>query len=323
MRNATQITENLKETEKIEKTSAAAGAIKPVSKMSKGEGLYNWIVYSGINYWVNLLSSVAISDYFVNLGGKKHLERAAGGLSKAAAAAKLLSPEKALHHSTTLLKTMSLLSGGWLLLVPMKWLEDRKRPVVHWLNDQLGVDQHAPDGHKETPDEIYIEKEQPHQGWGWVIGRRFLATACVAATGQVMNGLFRDHKNSATYTGKDDIYGGKAVAERFIVDKIVKKGASYIPGGSQFIEIPVAKRWIGLAALDSIFTKITALVMKATNGAKKERAPKEIGDDASPLAPEVLAVTPAAPRIAPRAPSYSQALIAEQAKPEAAPALAM
>ena len=44
-----------------------------------------------------------------------------------------------------------------------------------------------------------------------------------------------------------------------------------------------------LAALDTLFTKITAVIMHVTNGAKSVKMPKEIGDDnAPPATPEEL-----------------------------------
>ena len=273
-------------------STAAPPPAQPTShvkqKASKGEKVFNATVYSALNYWVNLGLSLVVADHFVNKGGKIWLTKGAEKIGK------MVARDPAALEATTrtaerTLETLSLLSGGWALLWPMKKLEDNKRPIVHWLNDKLGVDQTAPDGHKETADEIFIEKEQPKQSWIKIIFRRLLATGAVLGTGQALNVAMRDHaktaewEKSASYDKTRDPFGGKAVTERFIIDN-VNKGlkSGYVPNGEKIAENDTFKRYLGLAALDSIFTKITAVVMQVTNGAKKGRMPKEIGDEQDP-----------------------------------------
>lgn len=249
---------------------------------SKGEKAYNWIVYSGVNYWINLGSSIVIADYFCNLKGKDLINKGADKLAKAFSS-NAAGQHKIFHNSQTALKTLSLLSGGWLLIIPMKIMEDNKRPMVHWLNKKMGVEQRDADGKELTSDQIYIECEQPHHSWFNTILRRTAATAAVVGTGHVVNAAFRDREKSKTYTGQDDPHGGKAVVEKFVVDNVNKAMKSgYIPGGKAFTESPTAQRYLGLAALDTVFTKITAVIMRATNGSKKGRMPNEQGDDQAP-----------------------------------------
>ena len=140
----------------------------------------------------------------------------------------------------TVLETLSLLSGGWLLLVPMKYLEDNKRKIVHWLNDKMGVDQTAPNGHKETPEEIHIEKEQPHQSWGQVIWRRVQATAAVNVISLALDRFYRDNNTilpSQTYNigGESLVYdakplGGNDRLTNSIVE-FLNKGFKKLPNG--------------------------------------------------------------------------------------------
>lgn len=254
---------------------------------SKGEKLYSWIVYSGVNYWVNLLSSIAIADYFCNLNGKKIIENGANAIAKTMAGGDKLRHAKVFGQAQTALRTLTLLSGGWLLIVPMKYMEDNKRPMVHWLNDKLGVDQTAADGHKMSPDEIFIEQEQPKQSWLNVLLRRTLATAAVVGTGQVLNEGFRDRGKSQAFVkahpgSKEDPHGGKARVEKWVVDT-VNSGLNTV-GASSLTKDKNGffQRYLALAALDTVFTKITAVIMHVTNGAKKANMPGEIGDTASP-----------------------------------------
>ncbi len=258
------------------------------SEKSRGEKIFDWSVYSGLNYWVNLGISIVIADYFNNKGGKPLLSKAADSIGKMLTKnpAKLASTTR---HAETALETGSLLSGGWALLVPMKVLEDNKRPIVHWLNDKLGIDQTAPDGHKETPDEIYIECEQPKQSWLNVIKRRIIAAVAVMGTGSVLNAALRDREktaqwqNSAAYNPRQDPHGGKKRTEDFIVNAVDKGMRSgVVPHGETIANNDTFRRLLGLAALDSIFTKITAVIMHVTNGAVKAQMPNEIGDDAAP-----------------------------------------
>lgn len=267
-------------------TSPQQGVLS--KEKSRGEKIFDWSVYNGLNYWLNLGISIVIADYFNNKGGKPLLSKAADSVGKMLTKDPAKLPG-ATRHAETALETGSLLSGGWALLVPMKVLEDHKRPIVHWLNDKLGVDQTAPDGHKETPDEIYIECEQPKQSWLNVIKRRVIATVAVMGTGSVLNSALRDRektaewKNSAAYNPRQDPHGGKKRTEDFIVN-VVDKGmrSGVVPNGETIANNDTFRRLLGLAALDSIFTKITAVIMHVTNGAVKAQMPNEIGDDAAP-----------------------------------------
>jgi|GEM_PF-5147978 len=253
---------------------------------SKGEKLFSWGVYSGINYWVNLASSIAIADYFCNLGGKKAIEGGANRIAKMMSGGDKLRHAKVFGQAQTALRTLTLLSGGWLLVIPMKLMEDNKRPIVHWLNEKMGVDQTAPDGHKLTPDEIYIEQEQPKQSWLNVLLRRTLATAAVVGTGQALNELARDRTKTAAFAkshpnSKEDPHGGKSRVEKWVVDT-VNSGLNKVGAtGLTKDKNGMFQRYLALAALDTVFTKITAVIMKVTNGAKKARMPGEVGDDDS------------------------------------------
>ncbi len=276
------------ETEKS--ANAAQPAPSAIHKTeSKGEKLFTWGVYEGLNYWLNLASSIAIADYFCNMKGKEHLNKAAGALAKGIAATKVAPYEKVFGHSQTALKTLTLLSGGWLLIVPIKIMEDNKRPMVHWINKKLGVDQTGADGKELTADQIYIEKEQPKQSWMNVIIRRTGATLAVVGTGHVLNEGFRDRDKTKAFrdahpTTKEDPHGGKARTEKLVVDFVNDKIAKYAPNGEALTKDKNGRfqRYLGLAALDTVFTKITSVIMKITNGAGKGQMPKEQGDDDAP-----------------------------------------
>lgn len=268
-------------------STPAEGVFKP--ETSKGEKIYNWTVYSGINYWVNLISSVIVADKVTNGSWRKPLDwtigKTAKGISKMG-----ISLEKAHHQTRVGLETMTLLTGGWLLLVPMKIMEDNKRPIVHWINKHLGKPQCAPDGREQTSDEIYIEKEQPKQTWGNVIKRRIYATLAVMGTGLALDYTFADRSQRRTHSHKIDPYdpksevithetylGGKERTTNFVVGGI-RTGMKKV-GLEKQADSKKLKDYLDLAVLDTVFTKITAVIMYVTNGAKKEKMPHEMGED--------------------------------------------
>lgn len=253
-------------------------------KMSKGEKVFNWSVYSGLNYWVNLISSVAIADYFINpkSSGSAKLN---SWISKSTKALTNMGVElkKAHHNSKIGIETFVLTSGGLILLAPLKWLEDHKRETVHKLNKKFGTSEKDADGRELTPDEIYIEQEQPKQSWGNVILRRIAGTAAVVVSGLALDRFAQDKKTILPEENYDlgfakvkydaKILGGKERVTNEIFGAIDKTKESLT--GKKFPHNGVVSRWTKLAILDSVFTVITAVTMKVTNGAKKGKMPKE------------------------------------------------
>jgi hypothetical protein len=268
-------------------TQATIPAAKPVCSdpvpktdhyMSPGEKIYNWTAYSGLNYWANLFMSLGIADYFTNLSGRKHLDKIIGRTAKALEATKIISLKTAHTQSRIAWETIALTSGGWILLAPLKIMEDHKRKIVHWINEKKGVDQTARDGYQLTPDEIYIEKEQPHQSWFNVIKRRIYASIGVVLAGSALEYGLADRSQKITKTvhvegrepwTEERMLGGKQRATEFIKEKVVNKGLQHVPGGDKLLNSPLAQRWIELLALDSFFTGVTASIMRVTNGSKK------------------------------------------------------
>jgi hypothetical protein len=300
-------------TPQVADKSAAKNASQPPQHMSKGEKLYNKAVYNWLGYWTNLGISLVIADFFCNGKGKKPLLWAAGKCAQGLQ--KLGAPLNGAHKvSRVVLETLSLLSGGFLLVIPTKLLEDRKRELVYKANERLGVDQHAPDGHKMTADEIYLKEDQPPTSWGNVIWRRLLGAGAVQVTAQALEHGFKNKNVPRSDTHPLNPYvegspliettgvlGGRERATDLIVGG-VNKGSEFLTG-KRFTGI--AARYLNLAALDTFFTVITASVMKFTNGAKplpegcKELpCPPKTQEEPQQQQPVPAAPTPAAPTAA-------------------------
>ncbi len=285
--------------------SLEKGKDKTEPGMSKGEKVFNWTTYTGLNYWVNLISSIYIADRFINpatterkgtvnkfVDGMMNREKLDKWISSTTKFLNKsgMSLNKAHNNSKIGWESFILLSGGTLLLFPLKYLEDNKRKIVHWLNDKLGVDQTAPDGHKKTPEEIHIEQEQPKQSVKNLIWRRILGTVSVVTTGIVVDHALKD-KNTKLPPEKYDlgwakvnydskVQGGKARIENKVFGWIQQ--ASKNLTGKEFAKNGTFARLTRLAILDSVFTVITAGVMKVTNGAKRGKMPQEIDDSNDP-----------------------------------------
>ncbi len=262
---------------------------KPEETMSKGENVFNKTVYTGLNYWLNLIMSVGIADYALNLKGRERLD---SWINKSTHLLSKMMPIKKAHHNSKIaIETFVLTSGGLILLFPLKWMEDNKRPIVHWLNKKLGIEQKTKDGKEKTPEEIHIDQEQPKQSWGNVILRRIAGTAAVVAAGLGLDHFARGNKildpehynlgDGRTITYDKKVEGGKIRVTDAVFNQL-NKAAKYIRG-KEFAEKSTASRWTKLAILDSVFTIITAIVMKVTNGAKKGKMPQEIDNTSDPL----------------------------------------
>lgn len=187
-------------------------------KRSPGEIAFNRVVYTGIGFGVNEASSLWITDQFVhgknllkNVPGLKKAgawfsqegyERASENIANlfkltekvAADGAKILPKERA---GNGLLMVM-LLSGGTLLLLPMKWLEDNK---IYWVKKA----NHTIDklcGHHKTPQEVAardaeVEKAiacSPRQSWHSMLSGRLVAMASSVAAGTLLMGPQRNQK---------------------------------------------------------------------------------------------------------------------------------
>lgn len=254
-------------------------------EMSIGEKQYNRRVYFWMNYALNLVGSLAIADYVRNLGGRKYLDQGINAISKGLSATKLLTHKTAKNTAAIVLGTLALNSGGWVLLVPSTWIENRKRKIVHALNEKAGVEQIAPDGHKETPEEIYIEQEQPKQSPMNAFKRRLMASGATIATGLVLNKvLAKKLPNPMMVDGHlSEVLGGEKRITDFVVNQSNRALTSgYVPGGDWLAKNKRVQAYLGFGALDWVYTIITAKIMHLTNGAKKARLPHEIGDEVDP-----------------------------------------
>lgn len=133
---------------------------------SAGERKFDRLTYRDIGYGVNVLSSIgAVWWAERTTQGQKALE----GLGKLFAKIPSLTPERAKFFANK----SFFLTGGFLVLLPMKWLEDAKSDLVKKWNREIygsAVD--------SDPELIRSQNEvdnAPKQSWLSIFGSRILA----------------------------------------------------------------------------------------------------------------------------------------------------
>ncbi len=284
-----------KEPSKALDTLLEKGQTQP--RMSRGEKWYNRLVYQGLNYWVNLGLSLYVTDLFAH-GGKLDPSRLVGRggwfKSKYEGGVSWFTDKlggvmgsrlRARRFGEIVIGTFTLNSGGNILLIPTKYLEDYKRPIVHALNKYIFRDkQLAPDGHEMTADEIYIEQEQPKQSWARMIGRRALGFGATTTVGLTLDWALKK-KLDTPYQEEGELVTHQN-GQKWLTDKVVN-GANRVLNGTAGVVRPgttinindTTQRYMRYAALDWVYTIITSKILHATNGAHEKKMPGEIGEN--------------------------------------------
>ena len=126
---------------------SAGGVSAADHQKSFGERMFDLTVYGGIGYITNAAISLAITRYAVQKKGtalnqfSKITEGKFNQFFKLAGA----SPEKAKDFSEFSNNIFFLGSGGWALLVPMKWMEDHKLGIVREMDKLAGTGPQTPE----------------------------------------------------------------------------------------------------------------------------------------------------------------------------------
>ncbi len=172
----------------------------PNRKKTAGELIFDRVVYTGIGFGVNEASSLWITDQFMHgkpkwfLGGKPFSHEGFEAASKAIAKTFKMPVAKA--GNTLLMAT--LLSGGTLLVLPMRYLEENK---ITWTRRANHLADYM-SGNKLSKEEVDVrdkEVEQaiacsPQQGWGSLLAGRAVAMFASWATGTFLVGPKNNEK---------------------------------------------------------------------------------------------------------------------------------
>lgn len=197
---------------------------QPDRKQTGGEIAFNRIVYTGIGFGVNEVSSLWITDQFVHgkpkawLGGEAFSK---SGFDKASQfIAKKFNMPKVKASNALLMAT--LLSGGTLLVLPMRYLEEHKIYFTQKANHVLDWMQ----GSKKSAEEVQARDTEvaqaiacsPQQTWTSLLVGRAAAMATSWGVGSFAVGPERNKKvmdwSEKTLVGAANTVGLKGVAKK-------------------------------------------------------------------------------------------------------------
>jgi len=221
----------------------ASDTNQPKHEKSAGELVFDRTVYTGIGFGVNEVSSLWITDQFMhgknllaNIPGLKKIgawfseegfSRCSEFLAKTFKLAEktakdgsIITPKARAGNSLLML---TLISGGTLLILPMKWLEDSKNYWVKKAN-------HMVDGFRGsnmTPEEVAARDAQveqdiacaPKQSWPSMLVGRTIAVFSSWATGTFLVGPEKNNQlmnwAEKSLTGSVQPEGARNAAHRY------------------------------------------------------------------------------------------------------------
>lgn len=152
-----------------------------VHRGSTGERLFDLGVYGGLGYLANAAVSLAITRYAVQKKGTRlfrfgqHTQARFEQLFE-----RFISDPQQIQQWGRLSNDVLFLgSGGWLMVLPMKWLEDHKPELVQRIDETLGT---GPQTQQERDAQQAYFDNQPRQSFLSLLGgRAFAYVATIAA----------------------------------------------------------------------------------------------------------------------------------------------
>lgn len=146
---------------------------------SAGDILFDVGVYGGLGYVANAAISLAVERYAVHLpqttlhkigqASEKTFAHLLRGVTK---------PESLDYWAKKSNQILFLGSGGWLLLIPMKWLEDHKSQIIRSIDDRLHTGPQTPEG---ITQQLTALAEAPQQSYGSLVVGRIVSYASTIA----------------------------------------------------------------------------------------------------------------------------------------------
>lgn len=237
--------------------SPAAAAPAPLTpeelknrEKSAGEKIFDRGVYTGIGFGVNEGLSLYLADEFEHGWGKKWFEKAANWLFEKGYfkdGIKNGAKVSGKANAANMLMTLGLLSGGTLLVWPMKWLEDRKAWWVKKINHKMDDGKlSAEDVAKRDAEVDHAIACEPKQTWTSLIPARFLAMSSTTLFGTF---IMKDAGNQKVKQWSKDTLTNTANAV----------GATSLAKTERF------GRYAGLTGVETIYCFISSVVLEASS----------------------------------------------------------
>lgn len=147
-----------------ERQPIATEVAPPEIRKSKGDKLFDWLVYGGLNYLGTFALTVVVADWLqTHQWGKNLCNWGKESLMRASVSEKT---------ADAVVTTTLLMQGGTLMLAPIHALEKRRTGIVDWLNRKFG----------DTTAQTTRHADVPQQSWGSLIKGRLVAWSVVFAS---------------------------------------------------------------------------------------------------------------------------------------------
>jgi hypothetical protein len=228
-------------------------------KHTKGEKWFDRSVYGGINWAVNFLVTVPVAFELKYGRGAKYFEAAAHKLAKTGMSE---------HKIEQALLTTCAMQGGNILVLPIKWAENKKVQIVGKLNKWFG-----------EPDVTEEIKKEPQQSWGSLIKSRLMAWGTI----------FLSIETVARTFGKDAFEGFQNKFSKHIVCDPLKFDTHTMQKNAEGVLEKVetkAFRYGKIAAVDIFATTAAAVIFYvASRFFAKKKQHKQEADTVAPAAP--------------------------------------
>ncbi len=184
----------------------AAADFLPEPKREKSKGhrsagnyMFDASVYGGLNYFVNGAISIALAHYAKRMPTSrigKSFQSTKNGITDALKKVSQ-TEEWAAKYGKEANEFMWLGTGGFILLLPIKWIEDVKPELVRYFDNTFGTGPKTANQQYEY--DQYLD-DAPKQSYGSLIGGRCLALAGTIGTTTALSGAmapyFKDIRNA-------------------------------------------------------------------------------------------------------------------------------
>lgn len=212
---------------------------------TRGEKIFNALSWGFCGWILNAVISIKLADTYQNRLRNLYVK---GGewLSSKPAFNKLFKGDvkEAEGLARSLTSVLALLPGGYAIIAPIKWMEDRKLSIVSTLDNTFGSGLDKP--HEEALKQARYEylANQPTLSWGNLLNGRTLPVIGVIST----HFAFASHKKNIVnaLTGKESFRGldhwyGKAGDKAYSLLRNGKYTGSMLEAGERHLDKGIEK----------------------------------------------------------------------------------
>lgn len=184
-------------------------------------GFFGWIANAAISIKLADIATFRFRPFFIKNSAK---------LAETSLFKNLFNNDKERHSlARTFFSVVALLPGGFSVLIPIKWMEDRKTSIVTGLDDLIGPKNLSENEKKQIEARHEFIDQAPKIGWWDLVKGRFLPVSAVLTAHlsfashptNLPNVILEKTGSEKRFSGLDKIYGkiGTWIYERLSTSK--------------------------------------------------------------------------------------------------------